>query len=36
MTREIPPARNSDMLDVEWLAALLEHGLLRGCFVHNR
>jgi transposase len=24
--REIPLARNSDMLDVEWLAALLEHG----------
>jgi transposase len=27
------PGRKSDMLDCEWLAQLLEHGLLRGSFV---
>jgi hypothetical protein len=30
---KILPGRNSDVLDAEWLAELLEHGLLRGSFV---
>lgn len=29
----ILPGRKSDVLDAEWLAELLEHGLLRGSFV---
>jgi transposase len=29
----IVPGRKSDVLDAEWLAELLEHGLLRGSFV---
>jgi transposase len=30
---KILPGRKSDVLDAEWLAELLEHGLLRGSFV---
>ena len=30
---KIVPGRKSDVLDAEWLAELLEHGLLRGSFV---
>jgi transposase len=30
---KILPGRKSDVLDAEWLAQLLEHGLLRGSFV---
>jgi transposase len=30
---KILPGRKSDILDAEWLAELLEHGLLRGSFV---
>jgi transposase len=30
---KIMPGRKSDVLDAEWLAELLEHGLLRGSFV---
>ena len=30
---KILPERKSDVLDAEWLAELLEHGLLRGSFV---
>jgi transposase len=30
---KILPGRKSDVLDAEWLAELLEHGLLRGGFV---
>jgi transposase len=30
---KILPGRTSDVLDAEWLAELLEHGLLRGSFV---
>ncbi|MDH4145241.1 MAG: transposase [Acidimicrobiia bacterium] len=30
---KILPRRKSDVLDAEWLAELLEHGLLRGSFV---
>lgn len=30
---KILPGRKSDILDAEWIAELLEHGLLRGSFV---
>lgn len=30
---KILPGRKSDVLDAEWLAELLEHGLLRSSFV---
>jgi len=30
---KILPGRKSDVLDAEWLAELVEHGLLRGGFV---
>lgn len=30
---KIVPGRKSDVLDAEWIAELLEHGLLRGSFV---
>src|SRR4051794_41754850 len=30
---KILPGHKSDVLDAEWLAELLEHGLLRGSFV---
>jgi transposase len=30
---KILPGRKTDVLDAEWLAELLEHGLLRGSFV---
>jgi len=30
---KILPGRKSDVADAEWLAELLEHGLLRGSFV---
>jgi hypothetical protein len=30
---KILPGRKSDIADAEWLAELLEHGLLRGSFV---
>jgi transposase len=33
---KILPGRKSDVLDAEWLAQLLEHGLLRGSFVPPR
>ena len=33
---KILPGRKSDVLDAEWLAELLEHGLLRGSFVPPR
>jgi transposase len=32
----ILPGRKSDVLDAEWIAELLEHGLLRGSFVPPR
>jgi transposase len=32
----ILPGRKSDVLDAEWLAELLEHGMLRGSFVPPR
>jgi transposase len=33
---KILPGRKSDILDAEWIAELLEHGLLRGSFVPPR
>jgi transposase len=33
---KILPGRKSDVLDAEWIAELLEHGLLRGSFVPPR
>ncbi len=33
---KILPGRKSDVLDAEWIAQLLEHGLLRGSFVPPR
>jgi transposase len=30
---KILPGRKTDVLDAEWIAELLEHGLLRGSFV---
>ena len=33
---KILPGRKSDVLDAEWLAELLEHGLLRASFVPRR
>lgn len=30
---KILPGRKTDVRDAEWLAELLEHGLLRGSFV---
>ncbi|MDD7942987.1 IS110 family transposase, partial [Actinomycetospora lutea] len=33
---KILPGRKTDVLDAEWLAELLEHGLLRGSFVPPR
>jgi len=30
------PGRNTDMKDCEWIAQLLQHGLLKGSFVPER